>query len=158
MRRIRAGAKWLAVGAGLAAAAYGSYVGITWYRYGDAPPPNPEEQDPLLDRFMPAYEVAERHQVRVAAAAAVTLAVAREVDLQASPVVRTIIRARELILGATPDSRPKPRGLLNEVQALGWGVLAENSRPRGHRWCCDKAVGGERHVPFAAARSICRIR
>jgi hypothetical protein len=116
----------LAVGAGLASAAYGSYVGITWYRYGDVPAPKREEEDPLLDRFMPAYEVAERHQVRVAAPAAVTLAVAREVDLQGSPVVRTIIRARELILGATPDDRPRPRGgLLNEVQSLGWGVLAD---------------------------------
>ena len=117
--------RWLAGGVGLAAAMYGTYVGVTWYRYGDAPPPNPEEQDPLLNRFMPSYEVAERHHVRVAAPAAVTLAVAREVDLQASPVVRTIIRARELILGATPDDRPNPRGLLNEVQSLGWGVLAE---------------------------------
>jgi hypothetical protein len=117
----------LAASVGLAAAAYGTYVGITWYRYGDAPLPNPDEQDPLLDRFMPSYEAAERHDIRVAAPAAVTLAVAREVDLQASPVVRTVIRARELILGATPDSRPKPRGLLNEVQALGWVVLAEVS-------------------------------
>jgi hypothetical protein len=121
----RTGGRWLAVGVGLAAAAYGSYVAITWYRYGDVPPPNPEEQDPLLDRFMPSYEVVERHHVRVAAPPLVTLAVAREVDMQASPVVRTLIRARELILGATPDDRLRPRGLLNEVQALGWGVLAD---------------------------------
>jgi hypothetical protein len=115
----------LAAGAGLAAAVYGTYVGVTWYRYGDAPPPRPEEQDPFLDRFMPSYEVVERHHIRVAAPAAVTLAVAREMDLQASSIVRTIIRARELILGATPDDRPRPRGLFDEVRSLGWGVLAE---------------------------------
>src|SRR6187455_351027 len=46
-------------------------------------------------------------------------------DLQASPVVRTIIRARETILGATPDQRRRPRGLLAEMQSLGWGVLAD---------------------------------
>jgi hypothetical protein len=74
---------------------------------------------------MPVYEVAERHHIRVEAPAAVALAAARGMDLQAAPVVRTIIRAREVILGATPDDRPRPRGLLNEVLSLGWGVLAE---------------------------------
>jgi hypothetical protein len=118
-------ARWLAAGVGVAAAAYGAYVGITWYRYGHAAPPSPEEHDALLDRFIPAYEVAERHQIRIAAPAAVTLAAARETDLQGSGLVRTIIKAREVILGATADDRPRPRGLLAEVQSLGWGVLAE---------------------------------
>jgi hypothetical protein len=115
----------LAAGVGVAAAAYGAYVGMTWSRYGHAAQPTPEEQDPLLDRFMPAYDVAERHHVRVAAPSALTLAAAREVDLQGSPLVRAIIKAREVILGATPDDRPRLRGLLAEVQSLGWGVLAE---------------------------------
>jgi hypothetical protein len=123
--RVRAGAKWVTAGLAVAAAAYGGYVGITWYRYGDPSAPDAEEKDPLLDRFMPTYEIVERHQIRVAAPAAVTLDAARHVDLQASPVVRTIIRTREFILGATPDNRQRPRGLLAEVQALGWGVLAE---------------------------------
>jgi hypothetical protein len=122
---VRAIAKWLAAGVGVAAAAYGASVATTWYRYGDPAPPRPEEQDPLLDRFMPSYDVAERHHVRIAAPSAVTLAAARDVDLQGSPVVRGIIKAREVILGATRDDRPRPRGLLAEVQALGWGVLAE---------------------------------
>ena len=122
---LRASARWLAAGVGVAAAAYGAYVGMTWYRYGDAAPPSPEEQDSLLDRFMPSYDVAERHHVRIAAPSALTLAAAREVDLQGSPLVRAIIKAREVILGATPDDRPRLRGLLAEVQSLGWGVLAE---------------------------------
>jgi hypothetical protein len=122
---LRASARWLAAGVGVAAAAYGAYVGITWYRYGDAAPPTPEEQDPLLDRFMPSYDVAERHHVPIAAPSALTLAAAREVDLQGSPLVRAIIKAREVILGATPDDRPRLRGLFSEVQSLGWGVLAE---------------------------------
>jgi hypothetical protein len=124
-RYVRAGARWVGVGFGVAAAAYGAYVGITWYRYGDAAVPDAEENDSLLDRFMPTYEIADRHHIRVAAPAPVTLDVARQVDLQAAPVVRTIIRAREVILGATPDNRLRPRGLLAEVQSLGWGVLAE---------------------------------
>ena len=122
---LRASARWLAAGVGVAAAAYSAYVGITWYRYGDATPPTPEEQDTLLDRFLPSYDVAERHPVCIDAPSALTLAAAREVDLQGSPLVRAIIKARELILGATPDDRPRLRGLLAEVQSLGWGVLAE---------------------------------
>jgi hypothetical protein len=122
---LRAGAKWVTAGLAAAAAAYGSYVAITWYRYGNPPAPEADEEDALLDRFMPTYEIVERHRIRVAAPAAVTLDAARHVDLQSSGVVRTIIRARELILGATPDDRQRPRGLLAETQALGWGVLAE---------------------------------
>ena len=122
---VRVAARWMGIGAGIAAVAYGVYVGVTWFRYGHATAPGPEEQDPLLDRFMPAYDVAERHHTRVAAPAAVTLATARELDLQGSGLVRTIIRAREMILGATPDDRPRPPGLLAEVRSLGWGVLAE---------------------------------
>jgi hypothetical protein len=117
--------RWLAVSAGAAAAAYGIYAGVTWYRYGHPSAPNADDDDPLLDRFMPAYEIAERHHIRVAAPADVTLDVARRMDLQASPIVRGIISAREIILGATPDDRPRPRGLLAEMQALGWGVLAD---------------------------------
>ena len=51
---LRASARWLAAGVGVTAPAYGAYVGMTWYRYGEAAPPSPEEQDPLLERFMPA--------------------------------------------------------------------------------------------------------
>jgi hypothetical protein len=87
--------------------------------------PTTEEEDPLLDRFLPVYEIVERHQIRVAAPAAMTLDVARDMELQASPVVRTIIRAREIILGATRDDRRRPHGLLAETQSLGWGVLAD---------------------------------
>jgi hypothetical protein len=68
--------------------------------------------------------VVERHHTRVAAPAAVTLAAAEELDLLESGLVRTIIRAREVILGAHADERRRPRGLLAETQSLGWGVLA----------------------------------
>ena len=122
---VRRAGRLFGAGIGVAAAVYGAYAGITWYRYGHAAAPGTEEQDPLLDRFMPAYEVAERHYVRVASPAALTLAAAKDVDLQGAGLVRVIIKARELILGATPDNRPRPRGLLAETQSLGWGVLAE---------------------------------
>ena len=120
--RIRSAVRWAAAGSGLAAVAYATYVGVTWFRYGH--PAHAEEQDALLDRFMPAYEVAERHHVRIAAPAAVTLAAARDMNLLQSPISRAIFKARELILRATPDEW-RPNGLLAEVQSLGWGVLAE---------------------------------
>ena len=74
---------------------------------------------------MPVYEVVERHHIRVAAPAAVTLAAAREQDLLQLPLVRPIFKSRAVILGATPDDRPQPRGLLAATQALGWGILAD---------------------------------
>jgi hypothetical protein len=74
---------------------------------------------------MPVYDVVERHHVRVAAPAEITLAAARELDLFGHPVVRAIVKTRELLLGAEPDTRPRPRGLLAEALALGWGVLAD---------------------------------
>jgi hypothetical protein len=74
---------------------------------------------------MPEYEVAERHSIRVAAPAGVTLAAAGETDLEDSPIIRGIIRARARILGATPDAIPRPRGLLAGSMSLGWGLLAD---------------------------------
>jgi hypothetical protein len=116
----------LAAGLALAIAGYATYVGVAWSRYGhESAPAAPGDQDELLDRFLPRYDVAQRHQIRVAASPAATLAAARRVDMLQSPVVRAIIKAREVILGARPNDRPRPRGLLAEMQSLGWGVLAE---------------------------------
>src|SRR6185369_12087603 len=104
--------RWLAGAAGVAATGYGAYVGVTWFRYGHVPPPPEGEEDPLLDRFMPTYEVVERHRVAVAAPPAVALTAAQDMDLLHLPLVRAIIKGRELILGAKPDHRPRPKGLL----------------------------------------------
>ena len=65
--RLRSVARWVSVGAGIAAGAYATYACLTWLRYGHASRPAPESTDVLLDRFMPAYEVVERHHVRAAA-------------------------------------------------------------------------------------------
>jgi hypothetical protein len=125
MRRVRRVTQWAAVGLGIAAVAYATTVALVWSRYGrPAPAPAPGEADALLDRFMPAFEVAERHHVRVDAPAETTLSVAAEMDIEASPIVSGIIRARERILGAEPDARSRPGGLLAQTTAMGWGVLA----------------------------------
>jgi hypothetical protein len=126
--RIRSAASWLGGGIALAAASYAAYVAVAWLRYGrPARPAGPAEADTLLDRFMSAYEVSERHHVRVAAPAEATLAAARDMDLLQSPLVRWIFKGRELIMGSKPDDQLRPRELLPLVQSLGWGILAEVS-------------------------------
>jgi hypothetical protein len=124
---LRSAVRWSAAGLGLAAASYATWIAVTWSRYGHAArPASPDDEDLLLDRFIPAYEVVERHHVWVAAPAGITLAAACDMDLQQSAVIRAIFRGRELILGSDPEDAQRPRELLAQVQALGWGVLAEN--------------------------------
>jgi hypothetical protein len=84
-----------------------------------------DEADPLLDRFMPVYEVAERHHIAVRAPAAIAFAAAREQDLNAHPLTKAIFTARELILGAERDAAARPHGLVALTTSLGWRVLAE---------------------------------
>jgi len=123
--RVRNVIRLAAMSAGVAAGAYAAMAGLAWYRYGRAGQVNGDDVDRLLDRFMPVYDVVERHHVRIAAPAATTFAAAEEQALFDLPLVHAIFRARELVLGATPAPRDRRRGLLAEVLALGWGVLAE---------------------------------
>ncbi len=104
---------------------YAAWAASAWLRYGRHGPPAAGEEDELLDRFMPEYDVVERHCTSVSAPAAVTFAAACETGLEDSPVSRTIFRARETLLGARPDGAPLPSGILAKTKALGWGVLAE---------------------------------
>lgn len=123
---MRAALRWLAVAGASGVAAYAGMVALTRARYGSPPcSPAPEEADELLDRFMPTYEVVERHHVRVSAPSETTFAAACEIDLRDSPVVRAIFRTRELALAAKSTRNPDRGGLLAEMKALGWGVLAE---------------------------------
>jgi hypothetical protein len=117
--------KSLGATVGAALGAYATYVAVTWYQYGRRSARAATDEDPLLDRFMPRYDVAERHSIRIGAPAGVTLAVAREMALSELPLARAIFKARELILRSTPDARPRPRGLLAEMQSLGWVLLEE---------------------------------
>jgi len=109
----------------VAAGAYATWVGATWLRYGRPAAASADDADALLDQVMPVYEVAERHHIRVAAPADVTFAAACEQDLMALPIVRAIFRAREVVLGAEPDTVTRPRGLLALTKSIGWGVLVE---------------------------------
>ena len=123
--RIRIIRRWTTGALGVAAAAYATYVATAWARYGHAAPPDPEAADPLLDRFIPTYDIAERHRIQVDAPAEITLAAAREMDLNQSWIVRAIFRTRELVLGAEPDTAARPQGIVALTTSIGWGVLAE---------------------------------
>lgn len=111
--------------AGAAAAIYGAYVATAWLRYGTPAPPPPADTDAQLDRFMPVYDVAERHRIRVAAPAEITFAAACDADLMQSCVARAIFKGRELILRSKPDPTPRPRGTLAFTTSMGWRVLSE---------------------------------
>lgn len=118
--------KYAVGGAAAAALGYAAFAGVKWVRYGHASrATRPDEQDPLLDRFMPIYDIAERHHIRVLAPPDVTLAAARDLNIEASAVVRSLFKARELVMGATPAEAPLPSGLLAAALSLGWGILAD---------------------------------
>ena len=124
-RKMAVAGRWLSAGVGVAAASYAAYAATTWWRYGHGSSVSTDARDALLDQFMPAYEVAERHQVRVDAPADVTFAAAGEMHLDESPIVRAIFRARELIMRSQPVHGPEPGPFLAQMRSIGWGVLAE---------------------------------
>ncbi len=123
--RLRTSVKWAAGALGIAAGAYGTWVGVTWLQYGQSAPADADNADPLLDQFMPVYDVAERHHIQVAAPAEITFAAACEQDLMALPVVRAIFKTREIVLAGEPNTVARPRGLLALTKSIGWGALAE---------------------------------
>ena len=112
--------------AGAGILTYGAWSAASWARYGH-PRPEHHPRDELLDRFIPNPEVDEYHLLEVDAPASMTFAVAKAMDLQASPIVRGIfwLRAVPAMLRGQPSRRQGPRGLLEETLALGFGVLDE---------------------------------
>jgi hypothetical protein len=111
--------------AGAGILAYGAWSAVAWARYGH-PRPEHHPRDELLDRFIPNPEVDEYHQFEVTAPAAITFAVAKDMDLQASPVIKGIfwLRAVPTLLRGQPSRRQGSRGILEETLALGFGVLS----------------------------------
>ncbi|HKY19898.1 MAG TPA: hypothetical protein VJM31_01650 [Vicinamibacterales bacterium] len=124
-RRVERGLGSAATLLGAAATSYAGVVGAAWLRYGHAAAPAADEMDPLLDIFMPAYDVAERHHIDVAAPAALTFGALMDMDLERSSVVRAIFKGRQLLLGADPHTKTAGRSLVEVTKALGWVVLAD---------------------------------
>jgi hypothetical protein len=122
-RALRQAGRVMGAGAGAVALLGLGYMGVTWYRYGKVKRHGP--RDPLLDRFMPKYEVRETHETDVDAPAEVTYRVAHEIDLHRSTIVRAIFTGRELLMGAERTKQDHPTGFVAEVLSLGWQVLVE---------------------------------
>jgi len=122
-RTLRKTAGVMGAGAGAVALLGLGYAGVTWYRYGKVARGGP--RNPLVDRFIPKYEIREVHQTRVAAPADVTFLAAHDLDLQRSTIVRAIFTGRELLMGGERPKREHAPGFLAEVLDLGWRVLAE---------------------------------
>lgn len=119
---------WLVVlpaGVAVSACAYVTYAALAWCRFGHVREDVPDEHDHLLDRFIPSYDIAERHHIAVDAPADVTLVSAEEQELFQFPLVRAIVKLRELALGAMSGERDQPRGLLAATMELGWGILSD---------------------------------
>lgn len=118
---LRSTGRWLAAGVGLAAASYLAHVSYAWTCYGDIrPATRPEEHDALLDRFIPIYEVAERHQSRINAPADIAFKAATEMNLQQSPIVRAIIKGREWIMRSHPERQPETGSFIAQMRRIGW--------------------------------------
>jgi hypothetical protein len=115
-------------GIGLLAMSYAAYAAGTWYRYGRIPARTKGRgsQGSLLERFMPAYEVDERHEIQVHAPVEYTFAAARAMDVNRSPLARAIFAVRTLPsrLRGEP-ARQSSTPLLDETLAIGWRILAE---------------------------------
>ena len=79
----------------------------------------------LLDCFVPSYAVRGRHQIIVHAPAALVMQVARNFDIESIWLVRTLFRLRARLLG-TPAEPHQRAGLLDQMQQIGWGCLAED--------------------------------
>ncbi|HJU66035.1 MAG TPA: hypothetical protein VJ596_10170, partial [Gemmatimonadaceae bacterium] len=98
-------------------------MATAWYRYGRVTARVHDHS--LLHQFMPRCDVVERHKTTVEAPADITYQAARAMDLNRSRLVRAIFRGRELLMRADhPEPAPR-QPLIDEVLALGWGVLAE---------------------------------
>jgi hypothetical protein len=94
-------------------------------KYGETGTVGTGVKNSLLDWYLPEPEVREHHSIEIEAPADVVLEAAKEMELLEAPMVRAIIRARELVMGGAPDPRPHPTGLLEQMLSIGWVVLAE---------------------------------
>ena len=122
---IKNAATGVAAAAAMAAAGYAALVVFNRAKYGKVKGCADGAEHSLLDQFIPDPEIAEHHQIDVNAPADVVMATAKEMEFLKSPVIRAIVKARELALGGEPDTREHPTALLDQMLSIGWVILAE---------------------------------
>jgi hypothetical protein len=84
-----------------------------------------ETFDALLDRFIPEYDIVERHRVWIDAPPDVVLEAAQRVELEQSLIIRAILKVRALAMGAREEKSSRSHGLIAETTSMGWRVLAD---------------------------------
>ena len=124
---VKSALRGLGTAAILAGAAYGGLVLYNRWKYGSAKASADSGKDSLLDRFIPDPEVVEHHQIAVEAPADLVMATAKEMQMLDSPIIRAIIRMREIAMGGQHDEREHPAKLLDQMQSIGWVILSEKA-------------------------------
>jgi hypothetical protein len=154
----KSAAKGLAATAAIAAAGYAGLVILNRARYGKPKVSAAARKNSLLDQFIPDPEVVEHYQIAIAAPADVVLAAAKEMELLESPLVRAIIRVRELALGGAPDTRPHPTKLAEQVQSIGWVLLAERAGREVVFGAVTQPLGRGARISVDSARPVPRFQ
>ena len=114
-----------AIALSVAGAGYAAVVAWNRLRYGTLTPSHLPRGSSVLDRFIPNPEVVEHHHIAIDAPADIVLATAKQMRFLDSRSIRAIFKLRELVMGGEPDTRPHPQPLLEQMQSIGWTVLAE---------------------------------
>lgn len=123
---LRAALNSFAAAAAVTGGVYSAYVALAWLRYGHVGRRiTGDGADPLLDRFIPDYEVSLRHENRVAAPADLVFREACETELTTSGSIRALFELRDLLLGGRPSAMEPPERLIASMKRIGWSVLAE---------------------------------
>jgi putative NADPH-quinone reductase len=106
----------------LGTCAYLSYVALTWARFGSS---RSSDTTTLLDEVMPDYDVRLHHETKIAAPAEVAFDAMDRANVDGSPIVAALFRAREIIMRARHSDAPLPRGLRAQLESFGWRIVAE---------------------------------
>lgn len=75
-----------------------------------------------MDRFLPAFDVRERHETLVRAPSSLAFETAERFKLESIALVRAIFWLRSKFMGA--HYQPLQKGLIEEMLGLGWSKLA----------------------------------
>jgi hypothetical protein len=121
--RTRRSMRWALFAIGAFALGWLTWAAVSWVRYDHGS--SAALGDAAVQRFMPDHEVDELFQTLIRAPAPITFSEAESMSLDASPIIRTIFRAREILLGGSSGSPLPPGGVVDQMRAMGWGVLSE---------------------------------
>lgn len=103
------------------AAAYLAYAALAWARFGTLQRPS----STLLDRVMPECDVRFHHEVTIHAPAEIAFEAASRTNLERSPIVAALFRAREALMRARHAEPRSAQGLREQLEGFGWCLLAE---------------------------------